>query len=56
MLGGNLVACANARGLLVRVGEAHTAESARTRWEAMVMNGRQTKGFVRVEGRPDCAA
>lgn len=50
MLNGNLIACADSRGLLVRVGEAGKTEALARGGKPMVMNGRQMKGFVRVEG------
>ena len=50
MLNGNMVAAASDRGLLVRVGEQHEAEAlARPGAEAMVMNGRTMKGYIRVK-------
>jgi TfoX/Sxy family transcriptional regulator of competence genes len=53
MLNGNLVACIGARGLLVRVGEAAHAEALARGAAPMVMNGRQMKGYVRVESELD---
>lgn len=49
MLSDNLIACASPRGLLVRVGDAGKAEAFARGAKPMVMNGRQMKGFVRVE-------
>jgi TfoX/Sxy family transcriptional regulator of competence genes len=53
MVRGNLIACADQRGLLVRVGEVGRSAALARGAKAMVMNGRQMKGFVRVEGTLD---
>lgn len=56
MLHGNLVACADGRGLLVRVGEEGKAKALTRGAKPMVMNGREMRGFVWVEGEPSARA
>ena len=56
MLNGHLLACADTRGLLVRVGETGQPDALAQGAKPMLMNGRQMKGFVRVEGALDARA
>jgi TfoX/Sxy family transcriptional regulator of competence genes len=49
MLAGNMVVCADDRGLLVRVGNDGEAEAlSRPGSEPMIMSGRKMVGYVRV--------
>lgn len=56
MLRGNLVACADGRGLLVRVGEDGKEKALARGARPMVMNGREMSGFVWIEGVPNARA
>lgn len=56
MLRGNMVACADSRGLLVRVGDLGKPEALARGARPMVMNGREMRGFVWVDGTPDARA
>lgn len=56
MLNGNLVACVNQRGLLLRVGDAGKPQALAAGATPMVMNGREMKGFVWVKDQLDARA